>query len=223
MTLWKSAAQSLHFHFLAQLIGFCKSRYYERLRGKTIYIYITSTERGTWFVYPADHGMLQRSLFFCFRIMSEAKHPWRTVSINPSKHHLFLSVRYLRYQEHATIMYFAAFTVRISTCFERPMRYNFHIMHMINQCPSATALAHFPHRAHKFNLNPSISCREVCNTIFSSGHLMAAALDSPLYTQRTALFPFPDECKGSIQLAVVLIAGNPSYLLRENVGSSYHQ
>ena len=68
-----------------------------------LYIYNLNRE-GTWFVYPADHGMLQRSLFFCFRIMSEAKHPWR-LYLNPSKHHLFLSVRYLRYQEHGTIMY----------------------------------------------------------------------------------------------------------------------
>lgn len=34
------------------------------------------------------------------------------------------------------------------------MRYNFRIMHMINQCPSATALAHFLHRA-QVHLNPS--------------------------------------------------------------------
>jgi len=108
--------KSWHVHFLAQLVGFCRSRYFERFWRKTIYIY-NLNRKGTWFVYPADHGMLQRSLFFCFRIMSEAKHPWR---LHPSKHHLFLSVLYLGYQKHATIMYLQH--SRISHMFWKTMK-----------------------------------------------------------------------------------------------------
>lgn len=46
------------------------------------------------------------------------------------------------------------------------MRYNFRMMHMINQYPSATGIGTFPAEGTQVHLNHSISCREACNTIF---------------------------------------------------------
>ena len=116
VTLWKSAAQSWHFHFLAQLIGFCKSRYYERLRGKTIYIYITSTEREPDLCIQQTMACFNAHCFSASELCQKQSTPGDCIHQSIKAPPVFISA-IPSVSRACDNHVFAAFTVRISHMF----------------------------------------------------------------------------------------------------------